>query len=240
MEISLNLCDYDAQFSLVVRNKGEFLSGIDIATVAGLQAGEKNSYDRVNPCSTHDPKIKGGVCGKAQQQPWREYGKQLELWRKEHHQGQPSEARGQSPPYIRGLASIPEDREFSGPYTERDSESSDDEVAPRRRRPGKEPMADGRQRPQSTQGANPQEVQERIRAHEAEIQRLRRDLEAHQANIPQIPPRGRNPPPVIDLDGPVRRRAIVPRTDPSNLLPLGDPDDLTPPFTEEIMNAHIS
>ncbi|KAL8091612.1 hypothetical protein AgCh_034025 [Apium graveolens] len=151
-----------------------------------------------------------------------------------------SEARGQSPPYIRGLAPIPEDREFSGPYTERDSESSDDEVAPRRRRPGKEPMADGRQRPQSTQGANPQEVQERIRAHEAEIQRLRRDLEAHQATRPQIPPRGRNPPPVIDLDGLVRRRAVIPRTDPSNLLPLGDPDDPTPPFTEEIMNAHIS
>ncbi|KAL8125842.1 hypothetical protein AgCh_013223 [Apium graveolens] len=151
-----------------------------------------------------------------------------------------SEARGRSPPYIRGLGPIPEDREFSGPYTERDSESSDDEVAPRRRRPGKEPIADGRQRPQSTPGANPQEVQERIRAHEAEIQRLRRDLEAHQATRPQIPPRGRNPPPVINLDGPVRRRAALPRTDPSNLLPLGDPDDPTPPFTEEIMNAHIS
>ncbi|KAL8108705.1 hypothetical protein AgCh_008657 [Apium graveolens] len=151
-----------------------------------------------------------------------------------------SEARGRSPPYIRGLDPIPEDREFSGPYTERDSESSDDEVAPRRRRPGKEPMADGRQRPQSTPGANPQEVQEKIRAHEAEIQRLRRDLEAYQATRPHIPPRGRNPPPIIDLDGPVRRRAAVPRTDPSNLLPLGDPDDPTPPFTEEIMNAHIS
>ena len=51
---------------------------------------------------------------------------------------------------------------------------------------------------------------------------------------------GGNPPPIIDLDGPVRRRAVAPRTDPSNLLPLGDPDDPTPPFTEEIMNAHIS
>ncbi|KAL8105090.1 hypothetical protein AgCh_029036 [Apium graveolens] len=119
-----------------------------------------------------------------------------------------SEARGQSPPYIRGLAPIPEDREFSSPYTERDSESSDDEVALRRRRPGKEPMADGRQRPQSAQGANPQEVQERIRAHEAEIQRLRRDLEAHQATRPQIPPRGRNPPPVIDLDGPGAKESL--------------------------------
>ncbi|KAL8154806.1 hypothetical protein AgCh_000241 [Apium graveolens] len=151
-----------------------------------------------------------------------------------------NEARGGSPPYIRGLAPIPEDQEFSGPYTERDSESSDDEVAPRRRRVGKEPMADGSQRPQSTQGTNPQEVQEMIRAHEAEIQRLRRDLEAHQTTRPPVPPRGRNPPPIIDLDGPVQRRVVVPRADPSNLLPLGDPDDPTPPFTEEIMNAHIS
>ncbi|KAL8149298.1 hypothetical protein AgCh_006344 [Apium graveolens] len=59
-------------------------------------------------------------------------------------------------------APIPEDQEFSGPYTERDSESSDDDVAPRRRRADKEPMPDG------------------------------------------------------------------------------DPDDPTPPFTEEIMSAHIS
>ncbi|KAL8109295.1 hypothetical protein AgCh_025408 [Apium graveolens] len=130
--------------------------------------------------------------------------------------------------------------EFSGPYTERDSESSNDEVTPRRRRAGKEPMPDGNQRPRSTRGTNPQEVQERIRAHEAEIQRLKRDLEAHQAPRPLLPPRGRNPPPVIDLDGPSQRRVVVPRTDPSTLLPLGDPDDPTPPFTEEIMNAHIS
>ncbi|KAL8116987.1 hypothetical protein AgCh_023241 [Apium graveolens] len=32
----------------------------------------------------------------------------------------------------------------------------------------------------------------------------------------------------------------VPRADPNNLLPLGDPDDPILPFTEEIMNAHIS
>ncbi|KAL8154881.1 hypothetical protein AgCh_000290 [Apium graveolens] len=125
-----------------------------------------------------------------------------------------SEARGQSPPTY--------------------------EVAPRRRRAGKEPMADESQRPRSTKGANSQEVQERIRAHEAEIQRLRRDLEAHQTTRPQAPPRGRNPPPIIDLDGPVQRRVVVPRADLSNLLPLGDPDDPTPPFTEGIMNTHIS
>ncbi|KAL8114839.1 hypothetical protein AgCh_021619 [Apium graveolens] len=37
---------------------------------------------------------------------------------------------------------VQEDQEFSGPYTERDSESLDDDVAPRRRRAGKEPMTD--------------------------------------------------------------------------------------------------
>ncbi|KAL8134898.1 hypothetical protein AgCh_009781 [Apium graveolens] len=151
-----------------------------------------------------------------------------------------SEAQGQTPPYIRGLTPIPEDQEFSGPYTERDPESSDDDVATRRRRAGKEPMPDGNQRPRSTRGTNPQEVQERIRAHEAEIQRLKRDLEVHQTQRPPLPPRRRNPPPIIDLDGPLQRRNVVPRADPSDLLPLGDHDDPTPPFTEEIMNAHIS
>ncbi|KAL8148167.1 hypothetical protein AgCh_005499 [Apium graveolens] len=141
-----------------------------------------------------------------------------------------------NPPY--GMPLYPE--EFYGLYTERDSESSDDEVAQRRGRAGKEPMADGSQRPRSTQGTNPQEVQERIKAHEAEIQRLKRDLEAHQTTRPPLPPRGKNLPPIIDLDGPIQRRAVVPRVDQSNLLPLGDPDDPTPPFTEEIMNAHIS
>ncbi|KAL8154930.1 hypothetical protein AgCh_000334 [Apium graveolens] len=148
--------------------------------------------------------------------------------------------QGTIPPAPQCLAPIPEDREFSGPYTERDSESSDDEVAPRRRRAGKEPMADGNQRPRNIRGVNPQKVQERINADEAEIQRLKRDLEAHQAPRLPLPPRGRNPPPIIDLDGPSQRRAVVPRADPSNLLPLGDPDDPTPSFTEEIMNAHIS
>ncbi|KAL8124991.1 hypothetical protein AgCh_012606 [Apium graveolens] len=140
-----------------------------------------------------------------------------------------------NPPY--GMPLYPE--EFSGPYTERDFESSDDEVAPRRRRAGKELMADGNQRPRSTRGVNSQEVQERIKAHEAEIQRLKRDLEAHQVPRPQLPPRGRNPPPIIDLDGPSQRRVVIPRADLSNLLPLRDPDDPTPPFTEEIMNSHM-
>ena len=57
---------------------------------------------------------------------------------------------------------------------------------------------------------------------------------------PPIPPRRRDPPPIIDLDGPLQRRTVVPRADPSNFLPLGYHDDPTPPFTEEIMNVHIS
>ena len=32
----------------------------------------------------------------------------------------------------------------------------------------------------------------------------------------------------------------TPIADPIELVPLGDPDDPKPPFTEEIMNAHIS
>ncbi|KAL8135334.1 hypothetical protein AgCh_010119 [Apium graveolens] len=61
-----------------------------------------------------------------------------------------------------------------------------------------------------------------------------------QTSKPPLPPRGINLPPIIDLDGPLQRRTVVSRADPSNLLPLGDPDDPTPPFIEEIMNAHIS
>ncbi|KAL8092507.1 hypothetical protein AgCh_034686 [Apium graveolens] len=57
---------------------------------------------------------------------------------------------------------------------------------------------------------------------------------------PPLPPRRRNPPPIIDLDGPLQRRTVVPRADPSDLLPSRDPDDPTPPFTEEIMNSYIS
>ncbi|KAL8117661.1 hypothetical protein AgCh_015512 [Apium graveolens] len=82
---------------------------------------------------------------------------------------------------------LPEDREFSGPHSDRDYESSDDEVATRRRHTSKEPMPDTNQRPRSTQGMNPQDVhQERIRAHEAEIQRMKRDLEAHLTPRPLL------------------------------------------------------
>lgn len=48
-------------------------------------------------------------------------------------------------------------------------------------------------------------------------------------------------PKIIDLEGTPRRRTVeMLRFDPNELLPLGNPDDPTPPFTEEIMNAHIS
>lgn len=76
----------------------------------------------------------------------------------------------------------------------------------------------------------------RIREHEAQIQRLTHDLEARRARQPwRQEKRARIRPPVIDLESTPRRR-----TDPDDLLPLGDPDDLTPPFTETIMKARIS
>ncbi|XP_074347216.1 uncharacterized protein LOC141686053 [Apium graveolens] len=80
---------------------------------------------------------------------------------------------------------------------------------------------------------NPQDVQERIKAHEAEIQRLkppRPSLAVRQIDLP----------PIIDLDGPTPRRVAAPRPNLSDLMPLGDPNDPHPPFTDEIMNARIS
>lgn len=51
----------------------------------------------------------------------------------------------------------------------------------------------------------------------------------------------RDVPPIIDLVDPPRLMKIEsPRVDPNELLPLGDPDDPTLSFTEEIMNTHIS
>ena len=48
-------------------------------------------------------------------------------------------------------------------------------------------------------------------------------------------------PHIIDLENtPGRRMMNAPRADPNDQLPLGDPDNPTPPFTEEIMRAHIS
>lgn len=75
-------------------------------------------------------------------------------------------------------------------------------------------------------------------AHEAHIQHLKKDLERQQA---QQPPRPRVPSLINSDDTQRMKRTQVPR-DHTNLLPpgAGDPDDRTPPFTEKIMNAHIS
>ncbi|KAL8126173.1 hypothetical protein AgCh_013456 [Apium graveolens] len=112
-------------------------------------------------------------------------------------------------PYIRGLAPIPEDQEIYGPYTERDSEFSDDDVAPRRRRDGKKPMPDARL------GDTPDPKAPTTSKEDKSFSNHRPGWSA-------------------------AKKGFVPRDDPSDLLPLGDPDDPTPPFTEEIMNAHIS
>ncbi|KAL8125144.1 hypothetical protein AgCh_012717 [Apium graveolens] len=184
-------------------------SALEGGTPAGITQMISSTAE-VPPHSTYAATQGGAQVGVTEPQPQGTIPPAPQIGRSGHARW--SEVRGQTPPYIQGLAPIPEDREFSGPYTERDSESSDDEVAPRRRRAGKELMADGNQRPRSTRGVP----------------------------RPPFPPRGRNPPPIIDLNGQSQGRAVVPRADPRNLLPLGDPDDPTPPFTEEIMNAHIS
>lgn len=45
---------------------------------------------------------------------------------------------------------------------------------------------------------------------------------------------------IINFDSPPHPTStVVPRDDPNDLMPLGEPDDLTPPFTEEIMRASI-
>ncbi|KAK1396496.1 hypothetical protein POM88_006359 [Heracleum sosnowskyi] len=77
-------------------------------------------------------------------------------------------------------------------------------------------------------------------AHEAETTRLKKLL----AEEKTAQSRGRTTEgiPIINLDPPARRtkRAEAPRGDPSILLPLGDPDDPTPPFTQDIMKTAIS
>ncbi|KAK1387031.1 hypothetical protein POM88_015209 [Heracleum sosnowskyi] len=79
-----------------------------------------------------------------------------------------------------------------------------------------------------------------IQAHEAETTRLKKLLAEEEAAQSQGRSTGRVP--IINLDPTPRRtkRAEAPRGDPSVLLPLGDPDDPTPPFTQDIMKATIS
>ncbi|KAK1385493.1 hypothetical protein POM88_023228 [Heracleum sosnowskyi] len=110
--------------------------------------------------------------------------------------------------------------DFSGPYTEDENYNTDDDYPPRRR----------------CSANKEQTTQERIAAHEAEVAKLKKKLEEEEAA------RAAGRPPVINLDPtpPRSRRVETPRGDPTVLLPLGDPDDPTPPFTQEIMKATIS
>ncbi|KAK1386147.1 hypothetical protein POM88_023882 [Heracleum sosnowskyi] len=65
-------------------------------------------------------------------------------------------------------------------------------------------------------------------------------LEEEEAAKAQNQATGRVP--VINLDPAPRRtkRAEAPKGDPTVLLPLGDLDDSTPPFSQDIMKANIS
>ncbi|KAK1353835.1 hypothetical protein POM88_052200 [Heracleum sosnowskyi] len=78
----------------------------------------------------------------------------------------------------------------------------------------------------------PPYVQEAVR-----LKKLLAEKEAAKAQSQAI---GRVP--VINLDLTPRRtkRDEAPKGDPTVLLPLGDPDDPTPPFTQDIMKANIS
>ncbi|KAK1403967.1 hypothetical protein POM88_003572 [Heracleum sosnowskyi] len=141
------------------------------------------------------------------------------------------------PTYIQGLGpqnqqtrtrQTPLIQDYSGPYTEDENDSTGEEkdLAPRRRR--------------SSQTNREQTTKEKIAAHEAEIARLKKLLAEEEAAKAQNQTTGRVP--IINLDPTPRRtkRDEAPRGDPSVLLPLGDPDDPTPPFTQDIMKANIS
>ncbi|KAK1397108.1 hypothetical protein POM88_006971 [Heracleum sosnowskyi] len=147
-------------------------------------------------------------------------------------------------PYIRGLGPIPEGRylDYSGPYSDNSSDEERDQ-APRRRRASKEPLE---RRSQGATARAPMTAMDRIRAHEAEIQKLKRSMEMEQQRRQTQPSnQGAGEIPLIDLGTPSRRqegarRTEIPRSDPRVLTQLGDPDDPIPPFTEEVMDAHVS
>lgn len=159
------------------------------------------------------------------------------IWQRTHE--------GYSPQYIRGLCPIPEGiLDFTGLYTKEDSERlSDEDTAPRRRCPRKETTGGERTHPRGHQRSVAQSIEEMIRAHEAQIQKLKHNLKMRQPrHMLRTGGSGvwTDAAPSIDLgDPPRRRRAEIPRADSNDLLPLGEPDDPTPPFTEEIMNTHI-
>lgn len=137
--------------------------------------------------------------------------------------------------------------DYSGPYTDDSSSDEDRDEAPRRRRPGKEPEVHSRR----TRDGPPQTAAEKIKAHEAEILRLKEDM-AREQQMQNRPLTVSTEIPFVDLERPPRRhmrvdtprgggtRAEILRADPKDLMTLGDPDDPTPPFTEEVMNVRIS
>ncbi|KAK1391928.1 hypothetical protein POM88_010984 [Heracleum sosnowskyi] len=138
------------------------------------------------------------------------------------------------PPYIQGLGpqnqqtrQTPLIQDYSGPYTEDEGYTTGEDVAPRRRRSSQ------------TNREQPQTTREKLAAHEAETARLKKLLAEEEV----VQSRGRTTEgiPIINLDPPRRtKRAEAPKGDPTDLLPLGDPDDPTPPFTQDIMKANIS
>ena len=154
------------------------------------------------------------------------------------------------PPYIRGLGPNhgPWYYDYSGPYSDdASSDSEDQDRAPEKATPKQRACEACSQDPPMD---HHKPSQKESRTHEAEIQRLKEDIAREQQRQNRPPPTTREIP-VVDLERPSRRqrraeiprgettRTEIPRGDPKDLMMLGDPDDPTPPFTEEVMRAHI-
>ena len=109
-------------------------------------------------------------------------------------------------------------------YDSSDSEQEHDTPPRRRRDTDHTRNRRRRHRPENNEprGATHQAYEDRIRAYEEEIARLKRD----QGWLPPPEPRDENP----------RQTSI----NQIHLLPAGDPDNPVPPFTQEIMGARIS
>ena len=152
----------------------------------------------------------------------------------------PRRASNDIPPYGQG----PEVgfRDYSGPYTTDMGESTDEDDHPRRdRRPLERTALESQRppRPPISDLQRQQVIEDEILAHRAQIKELTKNLALTKARSrPERPKRNQ----VMDLDGTPREGVghLSPRDDPIVLLPLGDPDDPTPPFTEGIMRANIS
>ena len=89
----------------------------------------------------------------------------------------------QPPPYIDGIGPLGERRDFSGPYTDDDTDSSVD-TYPRRRHRDKEPATQTRSRNDNSETRS---LMEQIREHEYKIEKLKRDMEAARQNRQTIP-----------------------------------------------------